>query len=301
MIVHSTLKSGFTPGEVALLQAFANQAALAMQRAGLDEQLRAKISQLEAAQVELAKKERLERELELARQVQQSLLPKTFPEIPGFRFAAHNEPARQVGGDFYDLFPLSSGRFGVAIGDVSDKGLPAALYMALTRSLLLAEARREQSPRAVLTSVNQLLLALSQPSMFVTIFYGVIDPASRRLTYARAGHDRPAILRDERVQLLVGQGAALGILEEQDLHLSEEQLELFPGDRLVLYTDGLTDALSPHGEILDWEGLKEKFEAHSGLSPEPFCDAIFADLQAYQGSQAPYDDMTLLVVGVESN
>ncbi|RPJ02423.1 MAG: GAF domain-containing protein, partial [Chloroflexi bacterium] len=126
MIVHSTQKVSFAPGEVALLQTFANQAALAIQRAGLIEQLRAKIAALEAAQAELARKERFERELELARQVQQSMLPRTFPHVAGYQFAARNEPARQVGGDFYDVIPLGDEAFGIAVADVSDKGMPAA-------------------------------------------------------------------------------------------------------------------------------------------------------------------------------
>ena len=143
MIVHTTSHSHFHPGAIALMQTFANQAAIAIQRAGLIENLQEKITQLEAAQDGLAQKERMVRELELAREVQQAVLPHTFPEIPGYHFAAHNQPARQVGGDFYDVIDLGAGRFGLVVADVSDKGMPAAVYMALTRSLMVAEARRE--------------------------------------------------------------------------------------------------------------------------------------------------------------
>lgn len=204
---------------MALLQTFAYQAALALQRAGLIEALRENISQLRAAQAELVKKERMERELELARQVQQSVLPRIFPLMPGYTFAARNEPARQVGGDFYDVILLDAHCFGVVIADVSDKGMPAALYMALTRSLLLAEARRERSPFTVLTNVHRLLLELGEPNMFVTVFYGVVDGPARRLTYARAGHDRPLLLRGGNVQSLGGTGTFLGFPEVDDLHL----------------------------------------------------------------------------------
>src|SRR5689334_9682028 len=121
--------------------------------------------------------------------------------------------------------------------------MPAALYMALTRSLLYAEARRERSPRAVLLNVNRLLRELGEPHMFVTVFYGVIALCSRRLTYARAGHDYPLLLRDGASMALGGRGTVLGMLEMNDLALSEEQIDLAPGDRLVLYTDGLTDIL----------------------------------------------------------
>ncbi|MCP4541282.1 MAG: SpoIIE family protein phosphatase [Chloroflexi bacterium] len=285
MIVQSTQKHRFEPGELALLQTFANQAALAIQRAGLIE--------------DLLQKERMERELELARQVQQSVLPRTFPQVPGYTFAAQNEPARQVGGDFYDVFSLDSDRFGVVIADVSDKGMPAALYMALTRSLLLAEARRERSPCAVLDNVNRLLLELGEPNMFVSVFYGVVEIVTQRMTYTRAGHDRPLLLRDGTVQSLGGQGAVLGFLDQDELHLSEEQIVLASGDRLVLYTDGLTDVQSPDERLFDLDQLKSVLGSHANLSPSEMCATTFADLAAYQGSAEQFDDMTMLVVRVE--
>ncbi len=184
MLVHNEARNHFKPGDVALLRTFANQAAVAIQRSGLIAQLRAKIEALEAAQAELIEKERLERELELARQVQQSVLPHVFPDFPSFAFAAHNAPARQVGGDFYDVVALDDEHFGVVIADVSDKGMPAALYMTMTRSLLLAEARRERSPRAVLENVNELLLQLGEQQIFVSVFYGVVHvPTGLQFTH----------------------------------------------------------------------------------------------------------------------
>jgi sigma-B regulation protein RsbU (phosphoserine phosphatase) len=298
MIVHTSQKSRFEPGEVALLQTFANQAAVAIQRAGLVEALREKITQLEAAQAELVQKERMERELELARQVQQSVLPRIFPLMPGYTFAARNKPARQVGGDFYDVILLDADRVGLVVGDVSDKGMPAALYMALTRSLLLAEARRKGSPRAVLTSVHRLLQELGQPGLFVTVFYGVVDAPARRLTYARAGHDRPLLAREGEIHPLGGEGTFLGFPDLEELHLSEEQVELQAGDRLVLYTDGLTDAVAPDGRPFGQGRLVSLLQSHAHLSPDDLCAAAFTDLLAYQGDADQYDDMTMLVVEV---
>jgi sigma-B regulation protein RsbU (phosphoserine phosphatase) len=285
MIVHTSQKPCFQPGEIALLQTFANQAAVAIQRAGLLEALQDKVAQLEAAQAELVQKERIERELELARQVQQSVLPRIFPLVPGYTFAARNRPARQVGGDLYDVIPLGAERFGLVIGDVSDKGMPAALYMALTRSLLLAEARQHSSPRVVLNSVHRLLQELGQPGLFVT--------------YARAGHDRPLLLRSGEIQSLAGTGTFLGFPDLDELHLSEETIRLLPGDRLVLYTDGLTDVMTLHGQPLGLDRLRTMLQSHAHLSPDELCAATFTDLTAYQGDAQQYDDMTMLVVEVK--
>ena len=294
MIVHSTRKARFGAGEVALLQALANQAALAIQRAGLIESLRDKIRRLEAAQVDLIRKERLERELELARQVQQSLLPRVFPSFPGYDFAALSRPARQVGGDFYDVFALGEGRFGLVIADVSDKGMPAALFMALTRSLLLAEARRSPSPRATLNAVNRLLRELGDPEMFVTVFHGVVDTATGILTYVRAGHEAPFLLRGGEAFVLPGRGTFLGLLDLDELPLSEEQVQLQPGDHLVLFTDGLGDTLSPDREPFGNERLREFLAQHGNLPPSDLCAATFALLAEHQGAGEQYDDMAIL-------
>jgi serine phosphatase RsbU (regulator of sigma subunit) len=299
LLVHSTRKSTFAPGEVALLQTFANQAAMALQRAGLVQQLQSKITQLEAAQAELAHKERLEREFELARQVQQSMLPVTFPQVPGYRFISRNQPARQVGGDFYDVIALDAEHVGIVVADVSDKGMPAALYMALTRSLLHAEARRDLSPRAVLASVNRLLLELGDQPMFVTVFYGVVNTANQHFTFARAGHDRPLLLREGVIQELPGKGIALGVLGAEEFYLSEENISLASMDRLVLYTDGLTDVITPDEQPYGLSRLKTLFCGHGDLPAEEFCQAVFADLADYHGEAEPFDDMTLLVVDVD--
>ncbi len=297
MIVHSTVLPSFPPGQVALLQTFASHAALAIQRAGLIEELRAKIVALEEAQHELAVKERMERELELARQVQQSFLPTEFPAVAGCRFAAHNEPARQVGGDFYDVIALGDGRVGLVIADVSDKGMPAALYMALSRSLIRAEAQRTGSPVEVLANVNRLLLDLGEPDMFVSVFYGVL--AGRTFTYGRAGHDRPLLLRSGAAHELGGSGTILGLLENAAANLSEERLELEPGDRLILFTDGLTDIADPRGELFGPARFQGVLLTHAALPVDVLCRQVFADLNAYRGAAEQYDDMTLLAVALE--
>jgi serine phosphatase RsbU (regulator of sigma subunit) len=299
MIVHTSQKASFAPGEVALLQTFANQAAVAIQRAGLVDALQEKIIQLEAAQAELVQKERMERELELARQVQQSVLPHIFPLVPGYTFAARSEPARWVGGDFYDVIHLDANRFALVIGDVSGKGMPAALYMAQTHSLLRAEARREDSPLAVLHSVHRLLQALGRSGMFVTVFYGIVDSTARRLTYTRAGHNRPLLLRGGEILPLGGEGTILGFPDLEDLYLSEEMLDLSPGDRLVLYTDGLIDLVATGGQPFGLERLVELLQSHATLPPADLCAATFTDLAAYQQTAEQFDDMTMLITSVQ--
>jgi serine phosphatase RsbU (regulator of sigma subunit) len=298
ILAHATRKPAFAPREVSLLKTIAQQAALGIQRARLIADLRDKIDQLEHAQAELARKERLERELELARQVQQSMLPRSFPQITGFQFAARNTPARQVGGDFYDVIRLDSDHFGVAIADVSDKGLPAALYMALTRSLLRAEAPRQRSPQAVLRNVNRLLLELGDGSTFVTVFYAVVDRSARRMLYSRAGHDRPLLLREGAALSLHGDGTPLGILND-DFRLSQEEVQLAPGDRLVLYTDGLTDVAAPDGALFGLERLEAWLQAYVALPLDRMGADLFAHLLEYQGEVEQYDDMSLLLLEVE--
>jgi serine phosphatase RsbU (regulator of sigma subunit) len=285
MVVQSTRKAEFSPGERALLKAFANQTAMAIQRAGLLQ--------------ERIEKEKLENELELARRLQQSLLPHQYPVAAGFEFAALNQSARWVGGDFFDLFTLDDGQIGIVIGDASDKGIPAALYMALTRSLILAEARRSPSTAAVLRTVNQLLLELGELRGFITVFFGLLNPADRSLLYTRAGHDQPFLFRSGALLPLQGEGMLLGMLSDQDLRLAEERLELQPGDQLVLYTDGITDVVGPAGNLLGRREFQDILRSCLGsTSAASFCQDLFGRLRDFQGSAEQFDDMTVLVVRV---
>ena len=252
--------------------------------------------ELQEAQAALVEKERLERELELARELQQSILPQEFPALPGFNCAARSRPARRVGGDFYDVIRLSKGRLGLVMADVSDKGLAAALYMALTRSLIHAEARHSSSPRQVLLNVHRLLLEISQADMFVTAFYGVLDPAESTLRYARAGHDRPLLFSPSsgECRFLTADGILLGCVEK--VRLEEVSVRLHTGDLLVLYTDGITDANSPGGEFFGVERLRETVFAADGLSAQDLCDLIFEHVDRFQAGAVQHDDTALLVV-----
>jgi serine phosphatase RsbU (regulator of sigma subunit) len=306
MVVHTSQRAGFAPGEIALLQAFANQAAVAIQRSALTDALRAKVIALEEAQAQIVQKERMERELELARQVQQSVLPRVFPLAPGYAFAARSLPARWVGGDFYDVILLDGDHLGLLIGDVSDKGMAAALYMAQTHSLIRAEAQRQEadapglpaSPERMLRSVHSLLQGLSRAEMFVTVFYGVLDIPGRRLVYARAGHDPPLLLREGQATPLSSPGTLLGFPGLHDLHLVREEVSLQPGDRLILYTDGMIDATDPDGHHYGRGRFTTSLRSAGELSAADLCEASFASLEAHRAGTELYDDATLLVVEV---
>jgi len=187
----------------------------------------------------------LENELQVAREVQAGLMPREMPDIPGFGLASAWHPAREVAGDFYDIFPLAEGRWGIVIGDVADKGTAAALYMAMVHSLILSGALRHRSPAAVLMEVNQTILRQSSSGILVTVFLGVLDPKKQTIQYANAGHNPPMMRRASgTIEPLARTGATLGVLDE--LQLSEATITLGPGDAVVMYTDGVTEAWHPH-------------------------------------------------------
>jgi len=254
---------------------------------------------LESAQSALIEKERLERELELARQLQRSMLPQRFPDLPGFAIAALSRPAREVGGDLYDVIADQSDHAIFLIADVSDKGMPAALYMALTRSLIRAEAKRCRSPREVLLRTHELLLEISHTSMFFTAFCGILDLRTRKLTYARAGHDRPLLRRgaDGSCEWLDARGMLLGLMPE--VTLSEAEVQLHGGDALILYTDGMTDTNNPRGDFFGEEGLEDAVRAASDYSAQGLCEHLFATVERFRDGTAQFDDIALMVLAVE--
>ncbi len=237
---------------------------------------------------------RLEQELEMARAVQKSLLPTQTPTIPGFTLVADWRPAREVAGDFYDFFSLPDGRWGMVLADVSGKGAPAALYMAMTRSLIRSEAGRHTNPSAVLTEVNRRLLVESSNEMFVTVFYAILDPVLGSLTYANAGHDPPFLRRASgRVERLAHGGLIMGLFEE--LTLSDETLNLESGDTLVAYTDGLTDTANHQDEAYGHTRLADTINSAPAAAQDILAH-ILKDLEAFAGPVPQPDDITLLIL-----
>lgn len=245
---------------------------------------------------EMVERERLEKEIQLARQIQQTFLPSRLPNLPGWDMDIRWKTARQVGGDFYDVFHSRQGKLGLVIADVSDKGLPAALYMTVTRTLIRAFMQNATSPSRVLDRVNNLLLMDSQSGMFVTAVYATLDSARGVLTCANAGHNRALLWRSangELEQLPKGE-IALGVLE--NVHYSDQELEIHPGDCLVFFTDGVTECFSPSGETYGEERLRDIIRANAAQGVHPLLQAIERSVIEFRGAEAISDDVTLLAI-----
>lgn len=251
---------------------------------------------LKAAQSELVKKERLEREMEIAGEVQRSLLPSFFPDVPGYSFAGRNVPARHVGGDLYDVIKIDDEHLGLLMADVSDKSVHAALIMAVTRTLYLSHARRSLSPAEVSLAVhNGLIEVSSNDDMFVTVFYGVLHTPSGRLRYIRGGQDKPLIFRPNvaEPETLDAEGRFLGMWP--GLHLEERETFLLPGDLLVAFSDGVPDAVDQNNIAYSLERLVALLQKSRGLSANQVCQAVFDDVFRFRGPAPAFDDITVLV------
>ena len=252
---------------------------------------------LQAAQARIIEQETLERELRLARETQESMLPRTLPRMACFDIGARMVAARMVGGDFYDVFPLGPDRLGVVIGDVSGKGMPAALFMALVSSLLRAEALRgDTTPEQALRIVNRHLLSRDARSMFVTLLYGVLGRETREFAFVRAGHEMPLLL-DAAGTLLtpeMGRGHALGLFLNPVLDIQAVQLPA--GGTLLLYTDGVNEAMDAHGQLFGTERIVAAMRGARQASAQQLCDQIVQVVTEYRGLAAQADDITLVAV-----
>lgn len=244
---------------------------------------------------ELVDRELLEHDLALARRIQQRFLPKTLPEPAGYRFAVEYSPALAVGGDLYELMPLPDGRLAVAVGDVSGKGVSGALMMARLTSELRAAAVRRSSAAAVLEDLNEVVHSEATEGMFVTLLYGVLEPASGRFEFANAGHLKP-ILRhpDGRCgELSVAPGAALGF--KRPLRAAAYAVQLHPGDQMALYTDGLTEAANAGGERFEGRRVVEAMRAEG--TPDGALAAVLKAVREFLVERPLDDDLTLLCLG----
>jgi serine phosphatase RsbU (regulator of sigma subunit)/putative methionine-R-sulfoxide reductase with GAF domain len=247
-------------------------------------------------QREMVVRERLETEVHLARQIQQTFIPESLPVYPKWQLSARWLTARQVGGDFYDVFELPKHRLGLFIADVADKGIPAALFMALTRTLVRAAVIENESPAEALRRVNDLLVPDTQQGMFVTAVYAVLNLNSGSLTFANAGHNPPFWVRSQggQVEKLKRTGVALGAVEHAPM--SERSIQMARGDSLLLYTDGLTEAFSPEGELFGDERLAEALQSRQPGSAEELLEMVEEPLNRFLQGIPLVDDLTMLAV-----
>jgi serine phosphatase RsbU (regulator of sigma subunit) len=252
--------------------------------------------ELKAAQAQIIEKERLERELQVAFEIQTSILPQTLPDLAGYDFGALMVPARAVGGDFYDIIPLSSDKVGIIIGDVADKGVPSAIFMAQTHALLYAMATRDASPAWVLQRVNQLLIKMGESSLFVTVLYGILDRRTNLFSYARAGHELPIVVSANGKAEIApyNQGQLMGVLDNP--MLDEQTVSIPSGGVIVLYTDGVIDARHSNGLSFGMERLIKELELPRDGSAQDQCDRLWQVLSNFQSKDAQEDDVTLVII-----
>jgi phosphoserine phosphatase RsbU/P len=271
----------FRARRLEIITGIAQQAALAIQN--------------DLLQSEMVVRERLETEIQLARQIQQTFIPESLPQFPDWELAARWKTARQVGGDFYDVFDLPGNRLGLFIADVADKGVPAALFMALTRTLVRAAVIETDSPAEALRRVNDLLIPDTKQGMFVTAVYAVLDMDKYELTYTNAGHNPPLWIKcDGGVERLTRTGVALGAAE--GLIFEERTIPLELNESILLYTDGLTESFNLEGEFFGEERLMEAITANQCASASDLLDVVEKSLLNFVQDMPPADDLTMLVL-----
>ncbi|MBM3216146.1 response regulator [Candidatus Poribacteria bacterium] len=242
--------------------------------------------------------EQLARHLEAAAQIQLGLLPREEPRLPGMRVVGMLQSSLDVGGDFYDFIPLDDDKVGVAIADIRGKGIPAALLMVMVRTVLRIVAREEPTPARVIKRINDFLAAETEPDLFATMVYGVIDPRERTFTYANGGHCHPLLVnanRSDAVRLTAG-GMLVGVFELAEYVYGT--VELDPGDLIVVYTDGLTEAENPSGELFGDGRLGDLTMELARLPADAICDTVRLRLTEFSGTSQRSDDLTVVAIQV---
>jgi len=303
-----------TDNQIALLKTFADQAAIAIENVRLFREIQEKSRKVEEQAKELSewnaaletrvaeqvdkieRLSRLEHELALASEIQKSMLPRSLPHLEGYELSARMIPAKSVGGDFFDFIPLGENLMGIAVGDVADKGVPAALFMAMVRSLLRAEAHPGRTPKKVLRSVSRHLMDMNDKEMFVTILFGILNGAAHQFHYARAGHEAPIFFdRQGSVKRMPKtNGQALGIFAE--ITLDEQTVELPMGSMLLIYTDGVPDAANRQNVGFGLDGVVRTVGKLTGSSAQVVGDELIRAATEHQAGALQHDDMTVLVV-----
>jgi sigma-B regulation protein RsbU (phosphoserine phosphatase) len=291
VLINRTDETPFTPSDLSLLQAMADQATVPIHYAGL--------------RAALEQKKQLDRDMQAAQQIQASLLPQSLPQLDTVQLAAYNLPAFDIGGDYYDFIEIDEDHLGIAIADVAGKGIGGAMMMAVCQGVLRTRAGQELSPARMLSELNRVLTANLAEDMFITMLYMVLNTQTRELTFARAGHERPLLCRQcngTRVpEPLDGPGIAIGLADPEvfDATIADISIQLESGDGIIAYTDGITEALNQEGEEWGLENLTQLIRTHSPENPEALMELVRTHIAHYVGAQQQYDDMTLLALKVK--
>jgi len=273
----------YTYEDLTLLNILANQLVVAMNNARLYK--------------ESLEKQRLEEELLVAKEIQLALLPKVFPQGDNFEFSAYTQPARQVGGDYYDFIKIEERLIGLAIGDASGKGVPAALLVSLLHASLRAEVKNRLSVSQVITNINQLIFSSTTSEKFATMFYGELDPKERKLSYCNAGHNYPILLRGNgEVEFLDKGGMILGAFP--DAVYQKGEVFFNPQDLTLFYSDGLTEAFNEKEEQFGEERLLDLIRKHRQLPPEKIKDILVSEFLEFSKGTSIWDDLTIVVLKV---
>ncbi|MEI6545636.1 MAG: PP2C family protein-serine/threonine phosphatase [Burkholderiales bacterium] len=241
----------------------------------------------------------IQQELEIARKMQLAILPRDFATRNGLAIQAKMQPAKEIGGDFYDFFALDEHHVAMTVADVSGKGVPAALFMAVSRTLLRAVAQFSESPAKCLVRLNDLLAADNERMMFVTLFYAILDTRDGKLVYANAGHNLPYVLRATGALEAIGQsgGMALAIMEGNEYE--DHQVTLAPGDRLFMYTDGVTEAFDPQGQMFGEPRLELMLERMRSLAIADIPDRVVFEVNDFESGGPQTDDITCLTASFQ--
>lgn len=276
----------FSEDDLKLLRNLANNASLAIKNAQLVDDLK--------------EAERVKRDMEIASRIQMSLLPRNPPQVPGVTLAGRCEPAKNVGGDYYDFFTTVDGNLGILIADVAGHSVGSALVMTITRSVLRFESLRQSSTSAVLEETNRATYDdLSNAELFITVFYANYDSKTGVLSWANGGHNLPFVYRPSTDEIITlgADGMIIGILPE--VEYEERSMQLMPGDIMVLYTDGITEAKSLKGEMFEEKRLYDLVRKNHGMTSKELIDCIYDTVYTYSRGVTQYDDITAIVMKME--